>query len=90
MASKSFFVELQVTFNENGGKQKLKILENATARMAKGLGSLALLLSDRADPRVRMHTTDTNNLEKINLNKYDTSGPCPMCGHQEEHDGCSD
>ena len=85
MASKKFFIELKVNFNDDNLKDKEDIIRHAAARMAKGLLSTAMLISDRTTPRIKM-VESSNFMEDtdIDLNKFDIEGQCPTCGHEPD------
>lgn len=84
MASKSYFIELIVNFNDDTMQGKEELLRVAAARMAKSLMSVAMLISDRKPPMISMIERDSfEGEQEIDLAAYDTSGPCPTCGHDE-------
>ena len=87
MSARSYFIELKVNFNDDLKKEKEELLLNAAARMAKGLCATAMLISDRSEPKIAMHSSDFfDGDQEIDLASIETSGPCPTCGHEDEHD----
>lgn len=84
MSAKRYFIQLTVNFNDEHKRQKEEMLKVAAARMAKGLLSTAMLISDRSDPKLKMVMTDNiNGEEEVDLASIETSGPCPTCGYED-------
>ena len=82
MSAKRYFIQLTVNFNDKEKAKKEEMLKLTAARMAKGLMSIAMLLSDRSDPKLEMRMSDnTNGDEEVDLAEINTDGPCPTCGH---------
>jgi hypothetical protein len=82
MTAKRYFFELRVNFDEEHKQEKEEMLMLAAARMAKGLMSIAMLISDKSPPKLNMVMSDNmNGDEEVNLNEINTDGPCPTCGH---------
>jgi hypothetical protein len=83
MSAKRYFIQLTVNFNDKEKAKKEEMLKLTAARMAKGLMSIAMLLSDRSDPKLSMVMSDSFSEEEVNLAEINTDGPCPTCGHDD-------
>ena len=85
MSARSYFIELKVNFDDALKKEKEELLMLAAARMAKGLCATAMMISDRSQPKIAMHSSDFfDGDQEIDLNAISTEGPCPTCGHEGE------
>jgi len=83
MSAKRYFIQLTVNFNDKEKAKKEAMLKLTAARMAKGLMSIAMLLSDRSDPKLSMIMSDSFSEEEVDLAAINTDGPCPTCGHDD-------
>jgi len=83
MSAKRYFIQLTVNFNDKEKAKKEEMIKLTAARMAKGLMSIAMLLSDRSDPKLSMVMSDSFSEEEVDLASIETSGPCPTCGHED-------
>lgn len=85
MASRQFFLNVRVNFNDEQREQKEELIRALMARTANVIMAHAMLLSDRGSPRVQLYEhTSTDPSIDTDISKYAVEGECPACGHALE------
>ena len=87
MASRSFFMELRVNFNDENREENEEMLKALAAKFSNVLLTHALLLADRDPPYISLVMHDPIGEEgnqRIDISKYQVEGECPACGHSLE------
>lgn len=86
MASRSFFVELKVNFDDQARAGKEDLLKNLMVSMARVLKAKAMLIADRSEPKINIVTqTALDGPKEIDPSEFPPDdGVCPCCGRSND------